>query len=52
MTTSKIFFEDLSIKNHCLGEKQKIISFSFYGDLKSKYYDGVASNLDYLDVSF
>ncbi|XP_023347972.1 uncharacterized protein LOC111716729 isoform X2 [Eurytemora carolleeae] len=31
------------------GEKQKIISFSFYGDLKSKYYDGVASNLDYLD---
>ncbi|XP_023332449.1 uncharacterized protein LOC111704444 [Eurytemora carolleeae] len=31
------------------GEKQKIISFSFFGDLKSVYYNGIENNLNYLD---
>ncbi|XP_023341272.1 uncharacterized protein LOC111711215 [Eurytemora carolleeae] len=34
------------------GEKQKIISFSFFGDLKSVYYNGIENNLNYLDEHY
>ena len=30
---------------------QKVISFSFYGDLKSAYYNGISENLKTIDVS-
>ena len=49
----KIFYKFINIKYFFFkGENQNIISFSFFGDLKSVYYNGIENNLNYLDVSF
>jgi hypothetical protein len=33
------------------GQHQKVVSFSFYGELKSTYYEGITGNLESLEVS-
>jgi predicted metalloprotease len=34
----------------CLGDHQKVASFSFYGELKSIYYEGIEENAKSLEV--
>ena len=34
------------------GEKLKVVSFSFYGDLKSVYYSGIRDNLEGMKVFY
>ena len=42
----------IKIQDFLSGENQKIISFSFYGKLKSVYYNGIKENLNSIDVSY